>query len=57
MLASLLDFFMFYTPFTVVVVFIFNRLFYLLFNYSISQWFRPYSFWFILLDLLIQNNL
>ena len=57
MLSSLLDFFMFFVPFTVVGVFLLNRLFYLLFDYKISQWFRPFSFWFILLDLLVQNNL
>ena len=57
MLASLLDFFIFYVPFTLVSVFIFNRIFYILFNYKISQWFRHYSFWLILVDLLIQNNL
>ena len=57
MLGSLLDFFMFFLPFTVIGVFLLNRLFYLLFDYSISQWLRPYSFWLILVELLIQNNL
>lgn len=42
---------------TLVFVFLLNRLFYLLFNYQISILFRPYSFWGILFDLLIQNNI
>ena len=57
MLSSLIDYFILFVPFTLVSVFLINRLFYLLFDYKISQWMRPYSFWFILLELLIQNNL
>lgn len=54
---STMDFLMFYIPFTLVTVFIWNRVFYLLINYRISLYLRPYSFWFIIADLLIQNNI
>ena len=57
MLGSLVDFFIFFIPFTLISVFIFNRIFLLLFNYEISIWFRPYFFLLILLELLIQNNI
>ena len=57
MISSLLDFLVFHVPFTFLVVFILNKIFYALFNYPISAWIRPYSFWLILLDLLIQNNI
>ena len=54
---SLLDFFVFYVPFTLLLVFLWNRLFYILFNHEISKFLRPYSFWAILVELLVQNNI
>ena len=57
MLGSVLDFFLFFTPLVFVTVFLFNRVFYLLFNYEVSSWLRPDSFWWILLELLVQNNI
>ena len=54
---STLEYFTFSIPLTLVAVFLFNRIFYLLFNYEISKFLRPYSFWLILFDLLIQNNI
>ena len=54
---SLLDFFIFSVPLTLGLEFIFYRLFFLLFNYEVSKYFRPYSFKLVLLELLIQNNL
>ena len=54
---STLDYFILYVPFTLVVVFLLNRLFYLLFNYEISKFLRSFAFWLILLELLIQNNI
>ena len=57
MIGSMLEFFMFFTPYILVNTFLFNKLFYILFDYKVSQWFRPYSFWLILLELLVQNNL
>ena len=38
-------------------MFIFYKVFYLLFNYEISSYLRPYSFLLILFEILIQNNL
>ena len=52
-----LDFFIFYTPLILVIVFLWNRIFYLLFNYEMSKFLRPYSFWLIIVDILIQNNI
>ena len=53
---STMDFFVFFVPLTLVSVFLFNRIFYLLFNYEISKYLRPYSFLLIIFELLIQNN-
>ena len=39
------------------MVVLFNRLFYCLFNFEISIIFRSYSFWWILFELLIHNNI
>ena len=37
-------------------MFLFYRIFYLLFDYEISKYFRPYSFSLIAFEMLIQNN-
>lgn len=55
--SSTVDFFCFFLPLTIVFLFLTNRIFYLLFNCPISIVFRPYSFWWILLELTIQNNI
>ena len=55
-IASTMDFFAFHLPLILVMVFIFNRLFHCLFNFRVSIFFRPYSFWWILFELLIQGN-
>lgn len=57
LLSSTIDFFVFFIPFSVISTFLLNRLFYILFDYSISICLRPYSFWAILIELLIQNNI
>ena len=49
LLDSLLDFLIFSIPLTLAMEFLFYRLFFLLFNYEISKYFRPYSFKLILL--------
>lgn len=46
-----------YTPLTLILVLLWNKVFYLLFNYRISSYLRPYSFWLIVADILIQNNI
>ena len=51
-----MDYFAFHVPAVILFVFLSNRLFYLLFNYQISFIFRAYSFKWILLEILIQNN-
>ena len=53
---STMDYFAFHVPLTLFIVFLFNRVFHLLFNFKISSVFRPYSFWWILFEFLIQNN-
>ena len=47
---------MFNVPCTLIIVFLFYRIFYLLFDYEISKYFRPYSFSLIAFEMLIQNN-
>ena len=54
---STVDFFFFFLPVLIISTFILNRLFYLLFNYRISIIFRPFSLWWILFELSIQNNI
>lgn len=54
---SVMEFLIFYIPFTLATVFLWNKVFYLLFNYEASKFLRPYSFWLIIADLLIQNNI
>ena len=49
LLDSILDFLIFSIPLTLLMEFIFYRLFFLTFNYEISKYFRPYSFKLILL--------
>ena len=56
LLLNTLDFFIFSVPLTVLFVIGLNKAFYLLFEYEISKFLRPYSFWCILLELLIQSN-
>ena len=55
-IASTMDYFAFHVPLILLVVFLFNRLFYCLFNFKVSIFFRPYSFWWILFEILIQGN-
>ena len=57
LLDSVLDFFMFYIPLSILLIFLWNRLFFLLFRFEISKFLRPYSFWLIIFDILIQNNI
>ena len=54
--ASTMDFFSFHVPLVLVFVFLLNRLFYCLFNFKVSSLLRPYCFWWIIFELLIQNN-
>ena len=49
LLDSILDFLIFSVPLTLLMEFLFYRLFFLTFNYEISKYFRPYSFKLILL--------
>ena len=48
MIGSIMDYFSFHVPALLVIVFLFNRLFYCLFNYQVSFLFRAYSFKWIL---------
>ena len=52
-----MDYFVFFVPATLLLVFVFYRLFYCLFNYQISIFVRPYSFLWILLEVLVQGNI
>ena len=52
-----MDYFTFFVPITVLIIFIFNRIFYCLFNYEVSKYLRPYCFWWVLLELLVQSNI
>ena len=54
--ASTMDYFVLFVPATLLFVFLCNRCFYLFFNFELSSFLRPYSFWWILFELLIQNN-
>ena len=49
LMSSLIDYLVLSVPFTLALVFVFNKIFYLLFNYEISKFLRAYSFWLILL--------
>ena len=53
---STMTYFSFFVPITLVVVFFFNRIFYCLFDYEISKYLRPYCFWWVLFEIMIQNN-
>lgn len=55
-LNNTIKYFVFSIPITIVFVFLCNRLFYCLFNYRISSILRPFSFWGILFELIVQNN-
>ena len=57
LISSTLDYLILSVPSMIIMVFLLNRIFYLLFNYEISKYIRPYSFWLILLDLTFQNNI
>ena len=56
-IASTMDFFVFHVPLMLVLVFLLNRLFYCLFNFTISSLIRPYCFWWIIFEMLIQSNI
>ena len=56
-ISSTMDYFVFFVPLTLLLVFAFNKLFHCLFNYQISIFLRPYSFWWILLETLVQGNI
>lgn len=45
-----------YVPFNIVLFFIFNRVFYILFNHKASQFLRLYSFYFYLLQTIVIQN-
>ena len=49
LLDSIIDFLIFSVPLTLLMEFLLYRLFFLLFNYEKSKYFRPYSFKLILL--------
>ena len=51
-----MTYFSFFVPMSIVVVFLFNRIFYCLFNFEISKYLRPYAFWWVLFEIMIQNN-
>jgi ABC-type multidrug transport system fused ATPase/permease subunit len=55
-LASTIPYFVFFVPWTLVLVLLCNRLFYALFDCRVSKYLRPYSLWWVLLELLLQNN-
>ena len=55
-IASTMDYFAFYIPLILIVVFLFNKIFYCLFDHEVSILFRPYSFWWIIFELLFQGN-
>ena len=57
LLDNLLDFLVLSVPLTLLMWFLYYRIFYCLFNHEISKFLRPYSFCLVLLDLLVQGNL
>ena len=57
LLSSILDFLAFSIPLNLMMVFLLNRMFYFLFNYEVSKFLRVYSFWLVLVEILIQGNL
>ena len=56
-LLNTLDYFVFHIPFTLLSVFLLNRLFHCLFQFEISSLLRHYSFWWIILELLVVGNI
>lgn len=56
LIKTLVEYFVFYLPGMIIMMFLLNRLFYLLFNYSISAWFRIYSFWGTLWMIAFEGN-
>ena len=56
-LESTIDYFVFFVPFSVILIVAFNRVFYCLFDYEISKYLRIYSFWWIFLEVMIQANI
>ena len=56
-LSSTIDYFCFCIPASLVLFFIFNRVFHLLFDYEISKYLRVYSFKLVLVEMLIQGNI
>ena len=55
-LASTMDYFAFFVPLAIAFAVISNRIFYCLFDFEVSSFLRPYSFWWSLFDILIQGN-
>ena len=53
---STMDYFSFFVPAACIVLLVFNRIFYCLFDFEISKYLRPYAFKWILFEMLIQNN-
>jgi hypothetical protein len=51
------DYFFINVPYCLVVFFLLNRLFYILFNYPISQHLRIFSFWGFLYQMIIEGNI
>ena len=56
-LLNTLDYFVFQVPLTLLLIFLLNRLFHCLFQFEISSLLRHYSFWGIILELLIVGNI
>ena len=50
------DFFIVSVPYCLIVFFLFNRLFYVLYNYEISSYIRIFSFWGFLYQMIIESN-
>lgn len=49
-------FFLIFVPLTMTIFYFLNKLFYKLFEYSISSWIRIYSFWLYLLFMIVFQN-
>jgi hypothetical protein len=57
LLQNLMCFFAFFIPAALIVVLICRKVFFLLWDYRISKILRPYSFWLILLEIFVINNI
>jgi hypothetical protein len=55
-LRNTVEYFVINVPYCLLVFLLLNRLFYGLFNYSISQYLRMFSFWGFLYQMLVESN-